>query len=311
MSLMIVFIFVAAVLSGCSVDDTDNHKKSTTNTNSHLNIKHQTLSVGPLHVVGLRKDGTVTSALAETDLMLNPDKFDVSQWKDIVSVAAGGDTWGYNLLTAGLKSDGTVVCTDVFGGREADVVNSWEDIIEVAVGCYHIVGLKADGTVVATGGGRECDVSGWTDIVDISTGMMYTVGLNRNGTVVATGINDEHQCDVSDWKDVVAVSAGRRHTVGLRGDGTVIAVGENDHQQCEVTSWNEIVAISAGIFRTVGLKKDGTLISTNKEDSLSAWKDLVEISSSASIIGLRKDGTIQQLDFGNPELSDWKDIWIP
>lgn len=284
---------------------------STTSFNANVNINQHAISAGPLHVVGLRKDGTVMAAFAKTDLMLNPGNFDVSQWKDIVSVAAGGDTWGYNLLTAGLKSDGTVVCTDVFGGRESDVVNSWKNIIEVAVGCFHIAGLKSDGTVVATGGGRECDVSGWTDIVDISTGVMYTVGLKADGTVVATGMNDEHQCDVSDWTDVVAVSAGRRHTVGLRGDGTVIAVGENDHQQCEVTSWNEIVAISAGIFRTVGIKKDGTLISTNKEDSLSAWKDLVEISSSASIIGLRQDGAIQQLDFGNPELSDWKDIKVP
>ena len=45
----------------------------------------------------------------------------------------------------------------------------------------------------------QCDVSGWKDIIAISAGDSHIVGLKADGTVVATGYNKYGQCDVSDW----------------------------------------------------------------------------------------------------------------
>ena len=96
----------------------------------------------------------------------------------------------------------------------------------ISAGSYHTVGLKSDGTVVATKYigkyyGGQCYVSEWRDIVAISAGERHTVGLKSDGTVVATKYtgNMEYyygQCDVSEWRDIVAISAGERHTVGLK-----------------------------------------------------------------------------------------------
>ena len=55
------------------------------------------------------------------------------------------------------------------------------------------VGLNDDG---------QCDVSGWTDIIAVSAGSYNTVGLKSDGTVVATGYNDDGRCDVSGWTDI-------------------------------------------------------------------------------------------------------------
>ena len=103
----------------------------------------------------------------------------------------------------------------------------------------------------------------------ISAGYAHTVGLKSDGTVVATkytGKNYDGQCDVADWTDIVAVSTGSSHTVGLKSDGTVVAVGDNDDGQCEVADWTDIVAVSAGGAligsHTVGLKSDGTVVAT-------------------------------------------------
>ena len=102
----------------------------------------------------------------------------------------------------------------------------WHDIVAIAAGAAHSVGLCADGTVVVASDNRsgEGNVSRWRDIVAISAGNSYTVGLRKDGTVLATGSNGDGQCDVSSWKNIVAISAGDRHTVGLRADGTVVAV---------------------------------------------------------------------------------------
>ena len=80
-------------------------------------------------------------------------------------------------------------------------MGSWKDITAIDAGFDHTVGLKADGTVLATGFAMygACDVSGWTDIVEITCGDDHTVGLRYDGTVAAVGSNTKGQCNVSDW----------------------------------------------------------------------------------------------------------------
>ncbi len=168
-----------------------------------------------------------------------------------------------NVHTVGLKTDGTVVATGNNDRGQCNVTD-WTDIVAVSAGGWHTVGLKADGTVVATGedDSGQCNISGWADIVAISTGGWYTVGLKADGTVVATGENDSGQCNVSGWKDIVAIAAGHWHTVGLKADGTVVATGENEFGQCNVDGWTDIVSVSAGVSHTVALKADGTVVAT-------------------------------------------------
>ena len=83
-------------------------------------------------------------------------------------------------------------------------------------------------------------MSDWKDIVAVSAGYVHTVGLKADGTVVATGDNKYGQCNVYDWNDIVAVSAGGVHTVGLKSDGTVVATGKNNCGQCDVSGWKNI-----------------------------------------------------------------------
>ena len=160
---------------------------------------------------------------------------------------------------------------------------AWDEIAvraTISAGCFHTVGLKADGTVVAVGDNYDgpCDVSGWTDIVAISAGDFHTVGLKADGTVVVAGRNDAGQCDVSGWTDIVAISAGGDHTVGLKADGTVVAVGDNYYGQSDVSDWTNIVAISAGDNHTVSLKADGTVVAVgdNRDGKcdVSGWTNI-------------------------------------
>ncbi len=163
--------------------------------------------------------------------------------------------------TVGLKADGTVVATGDNDEGQCDAF-LWTDIIAVTAGSVHTVGLKSDGTVVAVGYNSyyRCNVSTWTDIIAISAGRTHTVGLKSDGTVVATGDNHDCKCNVSEWTDIIAVSAGEYHTVGLKADGTVVATGDNGSDQCDVSEWNDIIAVSAGREHTVGLKSDGTIV---------------------------------------------------
>ncbi len=168
-----------------------------------------------------------------------------------------------NLHTVGLRSDGTVVATGANGSGQCKTGN-WRNIVAVSAGASYTVGLRSDGTVVATGWNYigQCDTGSWKNIVAVSAGGSHTVGLRSDGTVVATGANTSGQCNTGSWKNIVAISAGGAHTVGLRSDGTVVTAGNNDYGKRNTGSWQSIVAISEGYYHTVGLRSDGTVVAT-------------------------------------------------
>lgn len=85
-----------------------------------------------------------------------------------------------------------------------------------------------------------CDVSDWSNIVAIAAGAYHTVGLKSDGTVVTTGQNIDDQDYISQWRDIIAVAAGLHHTVGLKSDGTVVAVGYNEYGECDISDWRDL-----------------------------------------------------------------------
>ena len=193
---------------------------------------------------------------------------------------------GYS-FTIGLKSDGTVVATGDNYYRQCNVSN-WTDIVAVAAGNYHTVGLKSDGTVVAAGynSNGQCNVSKWTDIVAVAAGEEHTIGLKSDGTVVAAGNNNQGQRSVSEWTDIVAVAAGSVHTIGLRSDGTVVAAGSDSFGQCNVSSWTDIVAVAAGNYHTIGLKSDGTVVAAGSSNSMK-----IDVSDWTDIVAVAAGGS--------------------
>lgn len=258
------------------------------------------ISVGTLHTLGLKSDGTVVSSgFYEPDKALsstfqNMDLFDQGQTK----------------------------------------VDGWTGITAIAAGYRHSVGLREDGTVVAVGdnSSRQCAVDDWKDIIQIAAGTSHTVGLKSDGTVVSTQIPpsqpDDGQCNVDTWTDIVYISAGSETTIGVREDGTVVAAGANALGQCNVATWTDIVAVAAGVYHTVGLRKDGTVICTEiirdpyssyiadyGQGSLEHWKDIIAVAvTNQQTFGLKTDGTIVYAGMNTAEMNEtkqWSNIRLP
>ncbi len=168
----------------------------------------------------------------------------------------------------------------------------------LVAGGMHLVGLKTDGTVVATGSNKhgQCNVSNWTNIIAIVAGENHTVGLKSDGTVVATGKNKYGQCDTGTWKNITAIATNNNHTVGLRSDGTVVATGKNKDGQCDTGDWRDIVSVEAGLYSTVGLKKDGTAVAKGyieKDGNVGSFKDVKTLYASTwNVAGVKANGDV-------------------
>lgn len=132
--------------------------------------------------------------------------------------------------------------------------------------------VNADGSVTVFSDNPVFQAASlWTDIVSLSAGKEHLVGLKADGTVVAVGANVYGECEVSGFSNIVAIDTGPYHTVGLKTDGTVVAVGYSDDQNqvCNVASWKEIVSVAASATETMGLKADGSIVTTAKRPSIS------------------------------------------
>jgi len=71
-----------------------------------------------------------------------------------------------------------------------------------------------------------CDVSRWKDIVQVATGVLHTIGLKADGTVCYAGDDARHRAQVEAWSDVIQIDAGNGYSIALRSDGSVLMAGK-------------------------------------------------------------------------------------
>ena len=181
-------------------------------------------------------------------------------------------------------------------------LNRYQGIIDVAVGSSHIIALKSDGTVIASGydSNGETKVTAWKDIVAVYAGRNWSVGLKSDGTVVATGKNDNSQCDVSKWTNVKSIVIGYDYTLGITENGSILGKGGSfwsSSSPIELNNFKNCIEIAGGDSHLVGLKSDGTVMAEGRnyygQCDVFGWTDVVKIAAAGNLtVGLKSDGTI-------------------
>lgn len=273
------------------------------------------VAAGLLFAAGVKADGTCISA--------GEDAPDLSDWTEITAIAAGADS------VAGLRSDGTVLCSDA--GID---VEGWNDILRIDFNNFafnepFLLGLRSDGTVVAAGADfyGQCAVDEWRDVVDVSAGGAHSVALKSDGTVLACGNNDFGQCEVSDWENVVDVAAAGCSTWGLTAAGEILVAGSRPNDKGDYVlpapQWDNAVAILAdyeagtGEDYVVGICEDGTLVSNRRgyleEGELESFHDVqsVAVSSWGYTICSDSHGNVKAVGWdvdGQRRVEDWPQL---
>lgn len=174
----------------------------------------------------------------------------------------------------------------------------------IAVGRYHTVGLKSDGTVLYTGDNSlgQLNVAGWSNISQLAAGAFHTVALCNNGTVLATGNNSYGQCNVSEWTDVVAIAAGTCDTIGLKRDGTIVACGKNSET---VSSWHGASFVTAGSYSLACLYDKGSMLASHPGAQMPLGVTLYDLSVCGPVsVGVLYDGSITSTFEGVPAWTD-------
>ena len=147
------------------------------------------ISVGHNHTVGLKKDGSVVAVGDNSD-----KQCDVSHYKNIIAISAG-----YN-LTCVLQENGIIASSPRnYSANSKEIIAIASGLVYVAVLSMDGT-VRAEGYYDQLKRKGIQKVSDWKNIVAIAAGHNHTIGLKEDGSVVAVGDNNSGQCDVSGWK---------------------------------------------------------------------------------------------------------------
>ncbi len=158
------------------------------------------------------------------------------------------------------------------GYGETNVPAGLTNVTAIAVGAFHSLAFKQNGTVAGWGynvHGEATPPAGLSNVVAIAAGYYHSLALQSNGTVVGWGDNNGGEISIPQGlSNVVAIAAGGRDgnedfSLALRGDGTVAAWGGyalGGAQWSLPAGLSNVVAISAGMFYGMALRSDGTVV---------------------------------------------------
>ena len=194
---------------------------------------------------------------------------------------------------------------------------SYHEIIDIAVGERHSVGLTAGGHVVSAGDNRDgqCNTAEWTEIQGVSAGNC-TLGITTEGRVVATGDNAFGQSSVSYWKGIVAAATGSTHSVGVGKSGIVFATGSNMNGKIALQEWEHICGVAVGKEHSIGLLQNATVVARGSNEqgqcNVDSWNDVVMVAAGDyHTVGLKIDGSVVATGDNSSEqcnVDEWRDI---
>ena len=193
------------------------------------------------NVFGLKKDGTVVSALKSFP--------ETANWTDIVQIACGGEH------IIGLKKDGTVVAEGNNNDGQCNV-EDWKNVIAVytttsekdTIYSRRSYAITADGKFLSTDIYAKSDRD---DIIDMTVWHLDVALIHADGTVSFARGSHYDNFNPAEWYDIVRVCMGHMSIVGLRRDGSCVWAYNSKYYtagNCDIGSW-KILPPPKGAFK--------------------------------------------------------------
>ena len=186
---------------------------------------------------------------------------------------------------------------------QSSPVAGLSNLVAIAGGGLHSLGLRNDGTVVAWGSnsnGQTNVPAGLSNIVQIAGGGAHSLAVGDDGTAYGWGDHSQNAIPYQ-LGGILEMAGGAYHTLALKFDGTVIGFGAYSHNLGQVTppaGLSNVVAVSAGVNHSLALKNDGTVVAWGNDtygqlDVPSGLSNVVAIAAgSYHSLALQKDGTM-------------------
>ena len=117
--------------------------------------------------------------------------------------------------------------------------------------------LMRDGTVL---GESAAGAGEWEQIISIAAGGRHFLGLTRQGYVLACGSNMEGQCRTGGWNNIIAIAASGDISAGLTSGGTIVTTSPSLSRK--VSGWHEVAGFTLRNRQIMAVTNSGKILST-------------------------------------------------
>ena len=248
----------------------------------------------PTYTLALCRDGSVKLAGQSASPEFGFDLFD---WQNIRQVVAT------DYFVAGLTEDGRVRLTGEVGGYEEAA--RWTDVTALVFDAGNLLGLTADGRVLAAGPSLSFDPSGLKDIVSIIPGQVDSLAVRSDGRVKLLKVLGM-LWDAEGLTGLQDVAVGSDYAMYLTEDGAV-HTGASLYRILDsygwanpYYEWKDIRQLVVMNHVVLGLTREGqvlaeTHIPGESKPDTSSWTGVVRIVTDDSrncVFGLTEDGRV-------------------
>lgn len=166
-------------------------------------------------------------------------------------------------------------------------LSMWSDVVQIAAGEKHVVGLKSSGEVlIAASDSAPEDMrahlvrrtpddyvhtyrapDAWRNVIAVEAGDEYILGLTADGEALALGMIGGAPLSLTWTEPIVSVAASRTHAIGLTGGGTLLFAGKarsrsrfSANLEATAQGWSQLTAVGAAGTIAAGVTEAGELL---------------------------------------------------
>ena len=189
-----------------------------------------------------------------------------------------------------LNEDGTLISAGLIS-KYANEIDSWRNIVDVAAGSAHVVGVDSNGRLKCTAddSSQACDFSevrsikkvyatkngsivmdesgnlsyagqfigssslkNYSNILDIASSDNILAILKNNQKIDVYTNSSMNYLEAESWSDIVDVACGDSFVAGLDRYGKVHIEVDNDSIRSEIEKWSNIIAIDGASDYLIG-----------------------------------------------------------
>ena len=187
-----------------------------------------------------------------------------------------------------LNDNGTLSSAGLID-KYAKEIEDWKNIVDVAAGNAHVVGVDSNGRVRCSGDESQgaCELAGTNNIKKVYATDFGTIVMDNEGVLQYCG-SFIGSSSLKNYYNIKDIASSDNILAILNGDNTIDVYSNNSLNYLEAESWDDIVDVACGDSYVAGLDRYGKVhIEVDNDEirkEVEKWSNIIAIDGASDYL---------------------------